>query len=255
MADVSESIREDALLGGKLRLLQPSRGHRAGTDAVLLAAAAPDGAVLIDAGAGVGTAGLAVGLRSPDSDIVLVERDAETALLAARNIELNGLQTRARVVVADLLSPAGRRAAGLADNSADVVISNPPFYDAATVRVSPHGRKASAHVGSGDFIGDWLRAFAAVLKGDGRMALIHRPEALAEILAGCEGRFGALTVLPVHPRAEAPAVRILVGGVKGSRAPLRLLRGLVLHGPNGSFTPEAEAIHRGEAFLDLFDRT
>lgn len=252
LSNASDDIREDAILGGRLHLRQWARGHRAGTDAVLLAAAAPAGRTIIDAGSGVGTAGLIVALRQPQARLLLVERDDGTARLAQENIVLNDLGDRASVTIADLLSPPARRVAGLADNSADVLISNPPFYAASEVRASPDNRRADAHVGAAGFIDNWTKAFAALVAGQGRLAMIHRPDALPDILAACEGRFGALAVLPVHPRAAEPAVRILVGGVKGSRAPLRLLPGLVLHGSDGRFTPEAEAIHRGEAFLDLY---
>ena len=53
---------EDAVLGGKLLLKQPRRGHRFGHDALLLAAACPARARerVVDLGAGVGAAGLAL---------------------------------------------------------------------------------------------------------------------------------------------------------------------------------------------------
>ena len=65
MSDVAASLSEDDFLGGKLRLKQPKRGHRAGHDAVLLAAATPakPGERVVDLGAGVGVAGLAVASR------------------------------------------------------------------------------------------------------------------------------------------------------------------------------------------------
>src|SRR5258705_7947095 len=58
-------ITDDAVLGGKLRLLQPRRGHRVGHDAILLAAAVPArlGEQAVDLGAGVGGAGLALAWR------------------------------------------------------------------------------------------------------------------------------------------------------------------------------------------------
>ena len=81
------------------------------------------------------------------------------------------------------------------------------------------------------------------------MALIHRADHLADVLAACSGRFGALSVLPVHPREGEEAHRILVRGIKGSRAPLRLLPPLVLHSQDGTVTPLVQAVHRGEALL------
>jgi tRNA1(Val) A37 N6-methylase TrmN6 len=59
-----------------------------------------------------------------------------------------------------------------------------------------------------------------------------------------EGRFGDIRVAPLHPREGAAASRIIVQGVKGSKGPMQLLRGLVLHGTNAKFTAEAEAILR-----------
>ncbi len=79
--------------------------------------------------------------------------------------------------------------------------------------------------------------------------MIHRPDALAAILAAAENRLGALALLPVHPRAGAPAHRLLVSGVKGSKAPLRIAPALVLHEADGRLTAEADAIHRGERLI------
>ncbi len=79
--------------------------------------------------------------------------------------------------------------------------------------------------------------------------MIHRADALAGVLAGIDHRLGAVTVRPVHPRANMAAIRVLVGGIKGSKAPLTLLPGLTMHEPSGAFTPLVEALHRGQATL------
>src|SRR4030081_2178018 len=91
-------ITEDLVLGGTLRLRQPRRGHRVGHDAVLLAAACPAqaGEHVVDLGAGVGAAGLAVAARAADIAVTLVEIDPDLAALAAENAELNGLAARVK---------------------------------------------------------------------------------------------------------------------------------------------------------------
>jgi tRNA1(Val) A37 N6-methylase TrmN6 len=71
------------------------------------------------------------------------------------------------------------------------------------------------------------------------------------VLAAFEGRFGGLKVLPLLPRADAAAHRVIVQGVKGSRAPLQLMPGFVLHGADGQFTPAAQDILRHGAALLL----
>ena len=166
----------------------------------------------------------------------------------------NGLAGRARVLQLDVCDARARREAGLADEAADAVVTNPPFFDPGTVRVSPDPARARAHVFAGEAgaapLVAWIRACLAILKPGGRFVMIHRPDALAAILAAAENRLGALALLPVHPRAGASAHRLLVSGVKGSKAPLRIAPGLVLHEADGRLTAQADAIHRGEALID-----
>ena len=258
MSDATEIV-PDTILGGRLRLHQLRRGHRAGTDAVLLAAAAlvEPGDRVVDVGAGVGTVGLALALRTPDLTGRLLEADLEAAALARQNCRLNGVEHRMAVVVADLFDPAGRRAAGLLDEDASVVVTNPPFFLSRDGSASPRPGKARAHVlghaeqglglaGPPLGHGDWLRSALALLAPKGRFWMIHRPDALPALLAASEGRLGALSLRPVQARAEGPAIRILLSGIKGSRAPMAIARPLVLHDAEGKFTPEAAALDRGD---------
>ena len=242
----------DAILGGRLRLRQTRDGHRVGLDAVLLAAAAGAPATrLIDVGAGVGAVGLALLQRWPAATGELIEIDPDLAALAEENAALNGLAARARVVVADALDAKSRRAAGLADEAADLVIANPPYLAADAVRASPDARRARAHVaGAGaGALADWIVACLALLTPGGRFVMIQRADALPALLPAFAGRLGDLALRPVHPRADAPAIRLLISGTKGSKAPLRLLPGLTLHKADGSATPLAAAIQRSEATL------
>src|SRR5690348_10961594 len=91
MTDADFPISCDGFLGGRLRLQQPRQGHRAGHDAVLLAAATParPGEVVVDLGAGTGAAGLAVASRCPGVDLVLVERDERLVAIAQANLAAN----------------------------------------------------------------------------------------------------------------------------------------------------------------------
>ncbi len=123
-------VTEDAVLGGKLVLRQPVRGHRFGHDSILLAAAVPAraGEQAIDLGAGVGAAGLALARRIDGVAVTLVELDPALAALARENAERNGLAARVRAVCLDVAAPAAAfAAAGLAPGSADHVLMNPPF--------------------------------------------------------------------------------------------------------------------------------
>src|ERR1043166_7386254 len=94
MTERSDGFPEDAFLGGQLRLRQPRTGHRAGHDAMLLAAAtaARPGDRIADFGAGVGAAGLAVAKRVPGVRIALIEIDAALAALARQNAASNAIE-------------------------------------------------------------------------------------------------------------------------------------------------------------------
>ena len=243
-----EAVPDD-FLGGTLRLLQPPRGsHRAGTDAVLLARLIEPrtGEVVCDVGAGTGAVGLAVGNVAPGCRIVLVERTAELADLGRRNAEANGMADRVTVIEADVLaSGADRRAAGLPSGFADIVLTNPPFFEIGRHRPSSEPGKAAAHAFPPGGLEAWIRTCTDLLRADGRLGLVHRADALPLCLDALRNRFGAVAIRPVHARADRPAIRILVTATKGSRAPLALHPPLVLQGPDGTFTEEANALHRG----------
>lgn len=246
----STPTRLDTMFGGKLLLHQMTEGHRAGTDAVLLAAAAGirPGDRFVDVGSGTGVVGLGLALREPEAQGVLLEVSADAAAIAVRNIEANQLQTRVAMQCVDLFDAAACRKAELT-GAASLVVSNPPFYLTGDVRPSSHAGRAAAHVaqaGQADAHGEWLKQCCTLLLARGRLLVIHRPEALSSLLRTAERHLGGLVLRPVHAKAEAPAIRILLGGILGARAPLTILAPLVLHHTDGTFTSEAEALNQGD---------
>jgi FkbM family methyltransferase len=255
-AAAERSLTDDAFLGGALRILQPKDGYRAGVDAVLLAAAAPvtdgRGQLILDVGAGVGVVGLAVARRVADASVLLVEREAKLAEIARGNIERNGLSARVRVIVADV----SRRLEDLPELEAeagifDHVLANPPYNAEGAGTVSVDALKAAANFMPGATLARWARFMAAMAKPGGTATIIHRADALSEVLTALAGRFGGTVAFPLYPRAGKSAIRVLVQGIKGSSAPLELRPGLVLHGEGNKFVPEAEAILRHGAALRL----
>jgi tRNA1(Val) A37 N6-methylase TrmN6 len=248
-ADTTLEITDDSLLDGRLRLRQLRRGHRFGTDAVLLAALAArqefDRAV--DLGAGVGAAGLALALYRPHGKIVLVEIEPMLARLAEDNVALNGLEARVAVVAADVeTAGTGGAPLELVAGSADLVLMNPPFHPASSHRRSEERLRAQAHAADEGLLARWIAAAARLLRSRGRLVLIHRADGLGDVLKNLAPRFGGVAVRPVHPRADAPGTRVLVEAILGGKAPLQMLPGLVLHEADGRFTPHAEALHRGD---------
>lgn len=236
----AHAVTEDSVLDGRLRLRQPARGYRAGADALLLAAALepPAGASVFEPGCGVGAAMLALATRRPDLRVLGMEIDAATAALASENVRLNGLEARVSVQVGDALRDA--------EGVFDAILLNPP-YATPTGAPEPADPQRRRSFVTPDAIDVWIRRLADRLTGGGMLTIVHRADALPALIAALDGRLGGVEVAPLYPRAGEAAHRVLVRAAKGSRAALRLWRGLVLHADAGGFTDEAEAIFRGRA--------
>jgi len=244
----------DEFLGSRISVVQLKEGHRAGSDAVWLQAAvqAVAGSRVLDAGAGVGVAGLCLAARFPHLHVTAVEIDARLCALAEVNAARNGLAARCRVVNADLTSPAQELVVkGLVRENYDQVMANPPYHLEGTVRPAPDKARAAAHVMQEGALEAWVRFLTTMAAPKGRLTLIHRPQVLPELLPLLDRRFGAVTLLPLFAKVGEPATRIIVQARKGSRAGLRLLPGMVLHEADGRYTAKAEAVLREGQALEL----
>lgn len=241
----------DHVLGGRLALRQAAHGHRVGHDAILLAAFGPRQCRhVVDLGAGVGSAGLAFLTRCPDARGTLVELDPDMAELAGGNINRNGLSGRCAVVRADVAMVARPRGPAVpVAGEADLVLMNPPYNVETAHRTSPHAGRALAHAASHDLLREWVVAASRCLKPQGTLCLIHRPSEVSAILDVLSGRFGAVELLPVHARANLPAMRLLVRAIKERRTAPVILPPLVLADEQGVPTLTAEALLRGAGEL------
>ena len=219
---------------------------------MLLAAATPAkaGHRVVDLGAGVGAAGLAVARRVGTIDLVLVEIDATLAALARANAAANAIA--ADVVVLDIEASAESfAAAGLTPDGAEIVLMNPPFNDSARHRASPDRARETAHVATATTLESWIHAARRILKPKGVLTLIWRADGLAEVLSALDRGFGNLELLPVHANLTAPAIRILIRAVKGGRAPMQIHASLLLNDESGVPNKWVQEILAGEGTLPL----
>lgn len=248
----------DDFLGGRIAIVQQRGGHRAGSDAVFLAAAVParPGQRVLDVGAGTAIAGLCLLARVASLEVTAIEIDAKLCALARSNAERNGFSGSLKVVNADVTWPAkALRQAHLLREGYDHVIANPPFHAQGSVRAAPDKARAVAHVMNPGGLLAWVRFCTASAAPKGQLTLIHRAECLGELLGLLERRFGDVTVFPLFPKLGEAATRIILQGRKGSRAGITLLQGLVLHEADGSYTEKAEAVLRGGEALPLGGET
>lgn len=243
-------VTEDAFLGGRVMITQPAKGYRAGIDPVFLAASVrwpreQPTFRMLDVGAGVGTVGLCVARRCPGAHVTLLEREPELAALARGNIERNGLAARITVVETSIdASAAELQAFGLMAESFDDVLANPPYHAEGRGTPAPNALKAASQAMEETGLDSWVRFMARMCKPGGCATMIHKAEALPAVLSAFSGRFGGLRVFPLYPREGEPASRIIVQGIKGSRAPMMLLQGVIVHADGHTFTPAAQAVLR-----------
>ncbi|WP_421996860.1 tRNA1(Val) (adenine(37)-N6)-methyltransferase [Reyranella sp.] len=235
-------LTEDALLGGRVRLLQPGRGYRVAIDAVLLAAAVDSrpGQRILDLGAGVGAVGLCIAARTPGCEIVGVEMQAELATLATKNAQLNGMSAHVHVVEHDIAHPLPA-----ALGSFDHVATNPPYLAAAVADPSPDPSKALATVESTAPLARWLSVAVQALKPAGDLIVVHRSDRLDEATA----LLAALGWGDIAVKRLPPAARVLLRARRSEVLQRREVAPLTLHRPDGGFTDEAEAILRHAAPL------
>jgi tRNA1(Val) A37 N6-methylase TrmN6 len=239
----------DAFLGGRVMAWQPAAGPRSAIDALFLAAACPaeggKAANVLEAGAGCGVVSLAIAMRAADAKVTGIEVNPALVALAEHNVKLNGLLGRVRVIHGDVTDPPGLFAPrGLTANSYSHVLANPPFYVMGKGHRKKNAAAQRAHMFAPGELAAWIKFLTNCAAAKGSLTLIHRADALPEILRHLERRFGALMVYPLFPRRGAAAIRVLIHGMKGSRAPMRLLRGMILHEENGRYTAAAEAVLR-----------
>lgn len=247
----------DAFHRGGFHLVQPSKGaHRSGVDATILAATVPEGfdGSLADLGAGAGAAAFSVLDRCPRAQAVLYEKSTLMADCARAGLALEGnthLLDRATVAEADVaLDGKAREQAGFPRDHFDWVIANPPFNDPKD-RATPNAEKAGAHVMGEGLLTRWTKTACAIARPGSGFTVIARPQSIVELLEAMKRRYGAIVIVPVHPRPSKPAIRIVVSGIKGSRKQMEIGPPLFLHDEDGGtkFSARADAITNGQSTL------
>lgn len=231
---------EIALLDGKVRIVRSTNGGLdPTTDTILVAAACPAhaGESVLDLGCGSGAAGLCVLYRAPQACLTGIDIQSAPLELARRSAALNGWQTQARFICADIRDFRPEKEARF-----DHVICNPPYLEAGAHTPPPDAGRAAA-VGGGS-LKDWTDAAFHALKPRGSLCLIHRADMADRAIQALGKRFGALEIIPVWPGSGKPASRIVIRARKDRRSPAILHPGLVLHETGRRYTVEAERILR-----------
>ncbi|MEO6601512.1 MAG: methyltransferase [Polyangiaceae bacterium] len=232
----------DTLYGGAVNLRQPASGYRVNVDSPILAdfaAQGPHARVAVDLGAGVGSVALGLHHVAAAAHFELVEREAALVELAAENARESRMSHRTWCCeLGDGLPDALRQAA-------DLVVSNPPFFDPANTRQGPHAAKTRARFGE---LGPFLAAAAAAVRGTRtRVAFVYPARELSRFLAEAT----RVQLVPkrlrlVHADAHSPARVALIELRRAKPGGLVILPPLVEWATQGVRSPELARILAGE---------
>ncbi|MGB0966768.1 tRNA1(Val) (adenine(37)-N6)-methyltransferase [Halocynthiibacter sp.] len=219
-----DGLTDDGFLSGRLQILQPRKGYRAGADPVLLAAACPakPGDHILEAGCGAGVASLCLGYRVKNLTLTGVELQEKYARLAQENAGRNDLDLT--IYNADISTiPAELKAKVF-----DQIIMNPPFFDRSRGSSAPDAGKDIALAGETP-TETWIDLAARRLKPKGYLTLIQDIRRLPDVLAATLSRLGSVEVLPISARQGRKAHLFLMRARKEGRADFMLHSPLVTH--------------------------
>ncbi len=231
------------LLDNCLKLAQIEGGFYSSMDSVMLAAACPaeGGQSVLDLGCGVGGAGLATIFRVKSAKLTGIDVQENHIALARSNAADNGIG--AEFITSDIreFSP---------EKCFDHIICNPPYLDEGKHIRSPNVAKATA-MGHGDdtTLQDWVDCAYKNLKSRGSLSMIHQAAQTDTIIRALGTRFGATEIIPLWPKADVEAKRVIIRSYKERKSPARIHSGIVMHQENGDYTPKAENILREAAPL------
>ena len=223
-----------------VRMLQPGRGFRLGTDSVLLAEflSLPANASVADLGAGCGTLGLLLCARDPGCTVTGLELRESACALAQENITLNALSSRLSVRQGDVRGIASYFPAC----SFDCVISNPPYFPVGSGKVSEDA--AVARTGLCLNLDELCAAAAWLLPSGGRFALVHRPERLGDLIVSLRSHgMEPKRIRFLRHHAGAPASLVLLQARLGAKPGTALEPDLLLFTPDGRETRDYQQIY------------
>jgi tRNA1Val (adenine37-N6)-methyltransferase len=236
----------DDILAGRLSIFQKKHGYRFSLDAILLAnfISLKAKSKAIDIGTGSGIIPLILANHFPQVDWIGLEIQEAMAALAQKNIVLNCLHDRIKIVQGDArkikdIFPA---------HYFDAVTFNPPYRKIDSGRINADPEKAIARHEIKGSLKHFLPAAKYLLKPRGRVFTIYP----AKRLAGLIELFRANSIEPkrmklVFSGAESDAELVLVEGRAGSLEELKIESPIIIYGEDKKYSLQMNKIFSGLA--------
>lgn len=236
-----------------IKICQYKDGYRFSVDSLLLFSFInlQRAGEIIDLGAGTGIIGILLAQKYPKSNVLLVELQESLAKLAQRNIELNGLGERIKIIKADVRDFVNMNnqiddgaSSKYLDSKYDLAVSNPPFRKLKSGLLNCGDEKAIARHEIMLSLKDLIKASAYFLKHHGRLCIIHLPERLSEIITFMrQHNIEPRRLRFVHSNLYSEAKMVLIEAVKGGRPDMKVEKPFFIYENDGSYTAEMDAIY------------
>jgi tRNA1Val (adenine37-N6)-methyltransferase len=231
----------DAILGGRIRVIQPRRGYRFSVDSILLArfVSVRGGDRVLEIGAGTGVISLVIAMLDEPGEIVAIEIQPQLVEMIRRNAVLNGVAS-IRAIATDLRRPDK---AGVERENFDLVVANPPYRRREDGRISPHEARRIARSETFAKLEDFVAAASKHTRRGGRSALVFAADRSAELISTLrEHHLEPKRIRFVHSYAGSPATTILIEARKHGGIEVAVEAPLILFDSPGKYSREAREL-------------
>lgn len=171
-----------------------------------------------------------------DANITGVEIQENSAFLAQKSVNINNLENKIEIVNADIKEFA----AGIESDYYDVITCNPPFFKVS--EGSNFNEKDAKTIARHEVtlnLEDILMISRKLLKNNGILGIVHRPERLVEILCMMKKyNIEPKKIRFVYPKEGMEANILLIEGKKNGKSGIKLLPPLIAHEENGEYSKE-----------------
>ncbi|MFA9467651.1 tRNA1(Val) (adenine(37)-N6)-methyltransferase [Streptococcus sp. E24BD] len=237
--------RIDQLFSTDVKIIQNRDVFNYSVDSVLLSRfpKLPSRGLIVDLCSGNGAVGLFASSQT-QAQIILVELQERLAEMAERSIRLNNLTDQVSVINDDLKNLTQH----IKPSQVDLIVCNPPYFKATETskkNLSEHYLLARHEITTN--LDEICKVSQQALKSNGRLALVHRPDRLLEIIDTLKQyKLAPKRIQFIYPKAGKEANMLLIEAIKdGSLEGMRILPPLIVHQDNGDYTDEIRAIYYG----------
>lgn len=240
---LEENERIDDLELKNLKIIQNTKGFCFGMDSILLSDFAKKikkNSIIVDLGTGTGILPILLSAKTESKKIYGIEIQEKVANMAKRSVKLNKLQDIIEIINIDIKNIFSL----MEKNSIDVIVTNPPYKKKETGGVNDNEYKLiSRHEITAELV-DFIRISSELLKSNGEIYMVHRPERLADIITLMRKyKLEPKRIKYVYSNKKLNAKLVLIKAVKCAKPYLEVEQPLIIYNDDRTYTRQILEIY------------